>query len=234
MLEIQQLGACYGDSLILQGVTLRVAAGQGVALVGRNGAGKTTLLSSIVGGAPKVSGTVHFDGQDITAWPTHRRVRQGLAMVPEDRRIFSHLSVEENLILARHGQRSGTPALTPDAVCALFPLLSDLRSRMGGQLSGGQQQVLALARGFVARPRCMLLDEPTEGVAPLIVEQMALQINAARQAHQVGMLLAEQNLWFARRCTSYLYVIETGRIVFEGDWPSFDARPDVATRHLGV
>ncbi|UUZ65620.1 ABC transporter ATP-binding protein [Polaromonas sp. P1-6] len=233
MLEVKELQARYGDSLILDGVSIEVAAGQGVALLGRNGAGKTTLLKSIVGGEPKVHGVVRFMGRDLTTMATHARARCGLALVPEDRRIFTHLTVEENLLMARHA--SGKDGcLAVEEVYGLFTALSELKARMGNQLSGGQQQILAVARGLMSRPKCMLLDEPTEGVAPLLVKQMAEQINRARLQQGAALLLAEQNLWFSRQCTDYVYVIDTGKIVFQGDWTSFDAHPEIANRYLAV
>ena len=233
MLEAKGLRASYRDSLVLDGLNITVAPGQGVALLGRNGAGKTTLLKSIMGGGPQVSGELRFMDQDLLAMPTHLRARAGLALVPEDRRVFSHLTVDENLLLARHaaGDRG---SLTLGEIYRLFPVLADLRQRMGSQLSGGQQQILAVARGLMPRPLCMLLDEPTEGVAPILVEQMAEQVNSARHEHGTALLLTEQNLWFGRKCTEYVYVIDTGRIVFQGTWPEFDSRPDVVNRYLVV
>ena len=233
VLEVKNLRARYGDSLVLDGVGIEVAAGQGVALLGRNGAGKTTLLKSIVGGGPTVDGTLRFMGGDLRQIGTHARARSGLALVPEDRRIFSHLTVEENLLLARHA--SGPRGTLPlQEAYGLFPALAELRTRMGNQLSGGQQQILAVARALMSRPKCMLLDEPTEGVAPLLVQQMAEQVKRARQQQGAALLLAEQNLWFSRRCTDYVFVIDTGRIVFEGDWNHFDAHPEIADRYLAV
>lgn len=233
MLEVRDLEARYGDSLILNGVELQVAAGQGVALLGRNGAGKTTLLKSVVGGGPKVSGEVRFLGKDLRQVPIHQRARAGLALVPEDRRIFAHLNVEENLLMARHAS-GDAGCLSLDEVYGLFPMLADLKGRMGNQLSGGQQQILAVARGLMSRPKCMLLDEPTEGVAPLLVKQMAEQVNSARRQQGAALLLAEQNLWFSRQCTDFVYVIDTGEIVFKGDWQQFDSQPDIAGRYLAV
>lgn len=233
MLELDDVRASYGDSLILEAISLRVESGQGVALLGRNGAGKTTLLKSIVGGGPRVSGSLRFLGRDLASMPTHLRARAGLSLVPEDRRIFAHLSVEENLILARRAAGEAG-CLELDEVYALFPALAELRTRMGSQLSGGQQQILAVARGLVPKPRCMLLDEPTEGVAPILVQQMAEQVNNARRGQGAALLLTEQNLWFSRQCTEFVYVIDIGRIVFAGSWEEFDRRPEIADRYLAV
>ena len=233
MLELKNLQARYGDSLILDAINLRVQAGQGVALLGRNGAGKTTLLKSIVGGGPAVTGEVSFLGQVLKEQPTYLRARLGLTLVPEDRRIFAHLTVNENLLLARHACVAGT-LLDVEQLYIWFPALAELKNRMGNQLSGGQQQILAVARGLMPRPKCMLLDEPTEGVAPLLVKQMADQINRARREQGSALLLAEQNLWFSRYCTDYVYMIDTGRIVFEGNWNEIDAHPEIVNRYLAL
>ncbi|WP_420997947.1 ABC transporter ATP-binding protein [Cupriavidus sp. 30B13] len=234
MLELRDVSAFYGDSIALHSVSLRVGARQGVALLGRNGAGKSTLLKSIVGGGPSVRGSVRFDGQELGGVATHLRVRRGLALVPEDRRIFAHLSVAENLAIARHGARAGTACHDVAQSCGLFPLLGGLLERKGTQLSGGQQQVLAVARGLVTRPRCLLLDEPTEGVAPLIVAQMAEQIRHACALEGTALLVAEQNVWFARACSEYVYVMDAGNIVFSGTWADYDRRPEIAERYLAL
>lgn len=233
MLDVKDLHASYGDSLILSGINIHVGPGQGVALIGRNGAGKTTLLKSVVGGGPRVSGVVRFREQNIMSLPTFKRARAGLVLVPEDRRIFSHLSVEENLLMALNAAPRNV-SQEIDEIYVLFPELEKLRLRMGNQLSGGQQQILTVARGLMARPQCMLLDEPTEGVAPLLVKQMAIQINHARKAQGTALLLAEQNLGFSRQCTEFVYVMDVGQIVFHGTWQEFDDRPDVATRFLAI
>jgi ABC-type branched-subunit amino acid transport system ATPase component len=234
MLEIAGLEAFYGDSHILSGLDLTIEKGQGVAVLGRNGAGKTTLMKSIMDGGPRVNGTVRFDGISLRGIPTHRRARMGLALVPEDRRIFGHLTVVENLAIARHAAPPGTVCYTVDEVFGFFPAMAELRDRRGDQLSGGQQQILAVARAMVPRPRCLLLDEPTEGVAPLIVARMADQVNAVRRANGAALLVAEQNIRFARKCSEYVYVLDTGRIVFRGTWDDFDRNPGVAERYLAV
>ncbi|MFZ3120367.1 MAG: ABC transporter ATP-binding protein [Variovorax sp.] len=228
------MDAFYGDSIALRNINLEVRRGQRVALLGRNGAGKSSLLKSIVGGGPSVKGSVTFDGVLLERMPTHLRIRRGLALVPEDRRIFPHITVEENLLLAHQGARAGKACRSFDESCALFPVLGALRERKGTQLSGGQQQILAVARGLVARPDCLLLDEPTEGVAPLIVEQMATQVAHACNVEGTALLVAEQNVWFARQCSDYVYVMDTGSIVFHGTWQAYDAQPEIAERYLAV
>lgn len=234
MLEINDLHAYYGDSRALNGLTLDVTAGEGVALLGRNGAGKSTLMKSIVGDGPRTVGGIRFGGREISSLLSHQRVRMGLSLVPEDRRIFSHLTVSENLLLARSGCRPDVAAFNLDEIFDLFPLLRDLRTRMGQQLSGGQQQILAVARGMIPKPLCLLLDEPTEGVAPIIVEKIALQVNEVRNRTGSALLLAEQNIRFARACTSRVYVIDTGSIVFAGNWGEFDAQRETVERYLAL
>lgn len=234
MLELRNVSAYYGDSLALNGVSLRVQPRQGVAILGRNGAGKSTLFKSIVGGGPSVRGEVLLEGQSLARRSTHERIRAGIAFVPEDRRIFPHLTVEENLEIARHGARPGQACQEVQKSYQLFPLLADLKARMGTQLSGGQQQILAVARGMVARPQYLLLDEPTEGVAPLIVQQMAEQIVHACAQEGIALVVAEQNVWFARQCSEYVYVMDTGQVVFEGTWEDYDTHPQVAEKYLAI
>ncbi len=234
MLELRNISAFYGDSLALNGISLQVRPRQGVAILGRNGAGKSTLFKSIVGGGPAVQGEVLLDGQPLARRSTHERIRAGIAFVPEDRRIFPHLTVEENLEIARHGARPGHACHEAQQSYQLFPLLADLKERMGTQLSGGQQQILAVARGMVARPQYLLLDEPTEGVAPLIVQQMAEQIGHACAQEGIALVVAEQNVWFARQCSEYVYVMDTGQVVFEGTWEDYDANPQVAEKYLAI
>ncbi len=234
MLELRNVSAFYGDSLALNGVSLQVRRHQGVAILGRNGAGKSTLFKSIVGGGPSVRGDVLLDGRPLGRQATHERIRAGVAFVPEDRRIFPHLTVEENLEIARHGARPGHACHDAQQSYTLFPLLADLKERLGTQLSGGQQQILAVARGMVARPQYLLLDEPTEGVAPLIVQQMAEQIAHACAQEGIALVVAEQNVWFARQCSEYVYVMDTGQVVFEGTWEDYDANPQVAEKYLAI
>ncbi len=234
MLEVSHLDAFYGDSHILHGVTLAIGAGEGVALLGRNGAGKSTLLKALMDAGPRVSGTIRFDGADLTAEPTHRRARRGIALVPEDRRIFPHVSVLENLELARHACPPGVSPPTAQEVASQFSLLPPILDRRGDRLSGGQQQMVAVGRGLMARPRLLMLDEPAEGLAPVIVEDMAREIAAVRKRENLALLVTEQNIDFARACTDRLLIIDSGAIVFAGDWRSFDASPDLEARYLAV
>ncbi|MBZ6078472.1 ATP-binding cassette domain-containing protein [Microvirga sp. WGZ8] len=234
MLELNSVDAFYGQAHILHDISLSLATGGRLAVLGRNGAGKSTLLKSIMNAGPRVRGEVRLEGELLDGIGASDRVRRGLSLVPEDRRIFTHISVKENILLAQQGteRKSGLPTL--EEVIARFPLLRDLVNRLGGQLSGGQQQVLAVARAIAARPRLMLLDEPTEGLAPVIVEDLAEKIVEACATYGIGILLAEQNLWFARQCTSRVLLLDSGSLVFSGDWAEFDASTDLVERYLAV
>lgn len=234
MLDVGNLDAYYGDSHVLQDISLKVPKQGRVAVLGRNGAGKTTLLKSLMNAGPRVLGRITWNGSNLSRIPAWRRARMGLALVPEDRRIFAHLTVAENLRMAEQALPAGCNAVPTGQLLQYFPMLEPLQGRMGNQLSGGQQQMLAVARGLAAQPRMLLLDEPTEGLAPVIVEQLARSVADVCTAHGMGLLLSEQNLWFARRCTDYVYILDSGRIAFEGDWARFDHHPDIKTRYLAV
>jgi branched-chain amino acid transport system ATP-binding protein len=227
-LEVHQLDCFYGRAQILFGITLRVAAGEAVALLGRNGAGKSTTLRSIIGLAPNTHGRVVFDGREISGMSTARIVRRGLGYVPEDRRMFTDLTIEENLAVGEQPLRSCAPHWTKERLFELFPNLAELRGRPAGQISGGEQQMLAIARALMGNPSLIMLDEPSEGLAPLIVGGMA---SAIREMKRKGLsvLLAEQNLRFARAVSDRAYTIEKGRIRFEGALASLIA--DEALRH---
>jgi ABC-type branched-subunit amino acid transport system ATPase component len=234
MLELTGVNAFYGQAHILHDISLSLGRGERVAVLGRNGAGKSTLLKSIMNAGPTVRGEVRLDGKVLGNKSASDRVRLGMSLVPEDRRIFTHITVAENIRLAQHGteRRDGLPTLAE--VVEKFPMLKDLVSRLGGQLSGGQQQVLAVARSIAARPRLMLLDEPTEGLAPVIVEDLAQKIVEACDAYGIALLLAEQNIWFARQCVSRLVLLDSGSIVFSGSWAEFDSASNLVERYLAV
>ena len=234
VLKIDRIDAFYGDSQILHQVSLAVADGERVAVVGRNGAGKSTLFKSIMNAGPRVRGQVNWNGDDLGSMPSYKRARRGLALVPEDRRIFGHVTVLENIAMSRYGANGEGGALAPESVIERFPMLVPIKDRLGGQLSGGQQQMVAVARAIAARPRLMMLDEPTEGLAPVIIEQLARDVLAVCKENGAGLLLSEQNLWFARQCTDRLYVIDTGRIMFEGDWAALDSNADIKQRYLAL
>ena len=234
MLDVAELHAYYGDSHILQGISLKVGESARVALVGRNGAGKSTLMKSIMNAGPRVTGRIQWDGTLLANMPAYKRARLGMCLVPEDRRILPHITVLENMEMAARAVPKERGARDPKEVLRSYPMLVPIEDRPGGRLSGGQQQMLAVARGLVQRPRLMLLDEPTEGLAPLIVEELARSVVQSCEEAKTALLLCEQNLWFARKCTSYVYVMESGRVVFEGTWSEFDANPEVKTKYLAV
>jgi branched-chain amino acid transport system ATP-binding protein len=233
MLELQQLRAWYGKAQILFDVSLAVNAGECVALMGRNGAGKSTTMKAVMGLLARRSGRVAFDGRDISQLAPYRISRLGLGWVPEDRRIFTELSVRENLEVGRQPPRSGAPAWTPEALFALFPNLQALLDRPGGRTSGGEQQMLTIARTLMGNPRLILLDEPSEGVAPLIVEQMAQMIVALKR-QGLSILLSEQNLHFARLVCDRAVVLEKGQIRFSGTMHALLADEAVQRTYLSV
>lgn len=234
MLEVRDLCAFYDDSQVLHQISLSVAARQRVAILGRNGAGKSTFLKSIMNAGPRALGTINFEGKSLERLPNYRRARLGLCLVPEDRRIFAHLTTLENIEFGSYGGTGRVDRQAAEELLHTVPMLVPLRDRLGGQMSGGQQQMLALVRGLAARPRLMLLDEPTEGLAPVIVEQMAKDVVASCSASGAGLLLCEQNIWFARACTDRAYVFATGQVVFEGTWAEFDANPEIREKYLAA
>jgi branched-chain amino acid transport system ATP-binding protein len=227
------LNAWYGRARILFDVSLQVGAGEVVALLGRNGAGKTTTLASLMGLVPTVTGDVILDGAAIAGLPPHRIARLGLGYVPEDRRVFSDLTVLENLAVGRQPPRPGAPAWTPDDLFALFPNLAELRHRRAGQMSGGEQQMLTIARTLMGNPSLLLLDEPSEGLAPRIVAQMA-QVVTTMKAQGLTLLVSEQNLHFARSVVDRVYIIEKGRVRFEGSLTALESAKDVQSAYLAV
>ncbi|GAA5335199.1 MULTISPECIES: ABC transporter ATP-binding protein [Thermus] len=209
-LVVEDLRAGYGEISVLHGVSLRVEEGEVVALLGRNGAGKTTLIKAVMGLVRRFSGRLRYHGQDFSDWPPYRRARLGLGYVPDDRRIFPELTVRENLLVAA---RPGPWNL--ERVFQILPRLAEIQDRRGGLLSGGEQQMLTIARTLLTNPRLLLLDEPTEGLAPLIVEEIA-RLVLALKAEGMPVLLAEQNLRFTGRVADRAYVLETGEVRMEG------------------
>ena len=237
LLQVQGLNAWYGAAQILFDVSLQVGRGEVVALMGRNGAGKSTTLKALMGMVARRGG-VQFLGQDIARREPHDIARLGLGYVPEERRIFTDLSVMDNLEVGRQPLRrwpDGTPApvWTPEKLFALFPNLGEMPLRPGGRMSGGEQQMLTVARTLMGQPLLVLLDEPSEGVAPLIVQQMARTIRALK-AQGVSVLLSEQNLPFAEAVADRAYLIEQGQVVHEGSMADVVANPDVRKNCLGV
>ena len=230
-LSVAKLHAAYGQAQVLFDVSFHVAAGEAVALIGRNGAGKSTTFRAILGLIAQRSGTIVFDGEDISRCPTYEIIRRGLGYVPEDRRIFSDLTVEENLIVGRRQPRANAPIWTPERLFAVFPNLRELRGRRGARMSGGEQQMLTIARTLMGNPSLLLLDEPSEGLAPRIVEQM-IEVIREMKREGLSLFVSEQNLAFARLVAERIYVIEKGEIRFGGTIAEFDARPDVRDAYL--
>jgi branched-chain amino acid transport system ATP-binding protein len=233
MLTATDLHAYYGRAHILQGVSFALAAGEVLVLLGRNGAGKSTTMKSLIGIIRPRNGQVSFCGQDVAGWEPYRIARLGLGYVPEERRIFADLSVTENLEVGRQPPRDGLEPWTEEKLFALFPNLGRMRERAGGRMSGGEQQMLAIARTLMGNPRAILLDEPSEGLAPVIVEQMAHAIVALKAAG-VAVLLAEQNFHFAARVADRAVVLESGCVVWEGTMPALLADEDARRSHLQV
>jgi branched-chain amino acid transport system ATP-binding protein len=228
MLDVEAIHTYYGDSHVLHGVSLRVAPGEAVALLGRNGAGKTTAIRSIVGFTPPRAGRVVFEGRAIERWPSYRIARSGLALVPQGRRIFAPLSVRENLLLGARPE-----GWTLERVFALFPRLREREQQSGGTLSGGEQQMLAIGRALLTNSRLILLDEPSEGLAPLIVREIG-RILLALKAERLSLLLVEQNYHLALRVADRVYVMNKGQIVYEGTPAGLEADEEVKRRYLGV
>ncbi|KER69900.1 ABC transporter ATP-binding protein [Burkholderia aenigmatica] len=229
MLDITEVHAHYGKSHVLQGVSLNVNEGETVTLLGRNGAGKSTTLKTIAGAVAPTSGSVKFLGREVAGQPVHRIAARGLCFVPEHRGIFRLLSVEENL---RLGARRDSPWQLDD-IYRIFPRLKERRRNGGAQLSGGEQQMLAIGRALMNHPRLLMLDEPVEGLAPVIVEEIVEQLKRIKAAG-VAILLVEQNLEVCTQLADRHFVIEQGVIVYEGSNAAFMADHEVKDRYLGV
>ena len=238
LLEARGLAAWYGAAQILYDVDLNVQRGEVVALMGRNGAGKSTTLKALIGMLAKRRGAVHFLGHDISKSEPHVAARLGLGFVPEDRRVFTDLTVMENLEVGKQPARKWpdgveAPVWTPERLFRLFPNLGEMPQRPGGRMSGGEQQMLTVARTLMGNPYLVLLDEPSEGVAPVIVEQMA-QMILELKSQGVSILLSEQNMHFAELVSDRAYVLEKGQIRFEGSMADLAANEDVRRAYLSV
>jgi branched-chain amino acid transport system ATP-binding protein len=233
MLTVEKLNAWYGAAHILYDLAFEVGRGEVVALMGRNGAGKSTTLKSVMGLVTRKTGTIHFLGQDISRQAPYEIARRGLGFTPEDRRIFSDLTVLENLDIGRQSPRTfpdgqPAPAWSPERLFKLFPNLGEMPHRPGGRMSGGEQQMLTVARTLMGNPLLVLLDEPSEGVAPIIVEQMANTILELKQ-QGLSILLSEQNIHFAQLVSDRVYVLEKGQLRWEGSMQAL-ARDSAAQR----
>lgn len=232
MLLVDDIHTYYGESYVLQGLSLRVEAASVVALVGRNGMGKTTTMRSIIGFTPPRRGKIYFKGDDITGLQSYRISRKGLSLVPQGRRIFPSLTVRENLMIsARHTERE--QAWNSDRVLSFFPVLKERLNNKGRQLSGGEQQMLAIARALISNPDFMLMDEPSEGLAPFIIRDIGSIIRQLKEAG-LSILLAEQNLSLALGVADYVYVMNKGMVVFEGTAEELLRNEEVKREYLAL
>ena len=233
LLHTSALSAGYGRAEILTGIDLAIEPGAITALLGRNGAGKSTLIKTLIGLVRPRSGAISFAGSDITSLPPWRIARLGLGYVPEERRIFTDLTVAENLIVGVQPARDGRQAWTPARIFALFPNLAERAHASARQISGGEQQMLAIARTLMGNPSLLLLDEPSEGLAPVIVTEM---ITMLRRLCDTGVtiLVAEQNIRFAAALADHAAILETGRLVWAGNMAALQAAPEISARTLGV
>jgi branched-chain amino acid transport system ATP-binding protein len=231
MLAVERLHSFYGAAHVLFGVSLAVEAGTAACILGRNGVGKSTTLKSIMGLVPPRDGSIRFEGREIAGLPAYKIARLGIGYVPEDRRVFADLSVEDNLEVAER-QRPGSD-WTAERAFDTFPALREFRTRLAGNLSGGQQQMLTIARSLMGNPGLLLLDEPTEGLAPIVVQALEEAIMGLKR-QGLTMLVAAQDLHFAERIADYLYVMDRGSIVYEGPREAFERDGAVIQAHLVV
>jgi len=233
VLEVAGLRAGYGPAEVLFGVDLHLARGEVAALMGRNGAGKSTTLKAIMGLLVPRGGSVRFAGQEIAGAPPFRIARLGLGYVPEDRRIFTDLTVTENLDVGRRAAPAGRTPWTPERLFEIFPNLAEMRHRRGGAMSGGEQQMLTIARTLMGNPEAVLLDEPSEGLAPVIVEQMAEAV-LRMKAEGIAVLVSEQNLDFAAAVADRALILEKGSVRWQGSIATLEADEDVRRAYLTV
>jgi urea transport system ATP-binding protein len=231
MLKIEHVSSYYGETQILRDVSLQVPKGKVVALMGRNGVGKTTLLKTVMGLLPARTGSIVFNNCQITRWQTDTRASSGIGYVPQGREVFPYLTVKENLLLGLEA-REKRKLIIPDGIFELFPALKDMLPRKGGNLSGGQQQQLAIARALVSEPKLLLLDEPTEGIQPSIVFEIENTIRFIKEQKTISILLVEQYLDFALRLADYYYVMEKGGVVSSGT--TKEITKEVINNHLMV
>ncbi|MFA9457671.1 urea ABC transporter ATP-binding subunit UrtE [Halalkalibacter sp. AB-rgal2] len=218
MLHIQQLEVAYDDSTVIRDMSLKLYPGQTVCLMGRNGVGKTTFIKAIMGILKTKQGNIHYQGEDVTGKSSTYRARKGLSYVPQGREIFPQLTVYENIMMGFEALSKGRRKEIDERIYRYFPVLQKMRERRGGDLSGGQQQQLAIARALVSEPQCLLLDEPTEGIQPNIVQDIQNVIRDIKEQNkETSILLVEQSFDFAKSVADYFYIIDKGRIVYEGE-----------------
>ncbi|MDE2429732.1 MAG: urea ABC transporter ATP-binding subunit UrtE [Burkholderiales bacterium] len=232
MLEVTQLHQHYGSSHTLRGVSLQLKQGECLTLLGRNGVGKTSLLKCLMGVLPISQGSISFDGRDISKLSPHQRARLGIAYVPQGREIFARLTVEENLLMGMASLPARRAGQIKSEVYELFPVLKDMLHRRGGDLSGGQQQQLAIARALLAEPKLIILDEPTEGIQPSIIKDIGRVIRLLRERGDIAILLCEQYFDFARELADHFVILSRGEVVAAGDQSLMDG--DEIKRHLAV
>ena len=234
LLELRDLTVCYGGIQALHGISLSVPQGSIVTLIGANGAGKSTTLRTISGLVSPASGSIRFDGAEIAGRPAHRMVEAGLAHVPEGRLVFPELSVKENLRMGAYLRRDRKGIADDlDWVCGFFPRLKERLTQQAGTLSGGEQQMLAIGRALTGRPRCLMLDEPSLGIAPLLTETIFARLVDLNRERGMTMLLVEQNASLALKVSHHAYVLESGRIHLEGPSAEIRNRPEVKAAYLG-
>ncbi len=232
MLDVQKVDQFYGSSHTLRGVSLTVKRGECMALLGRNGVGKTTLLKCLMGVQSIASGSISFEGADISKFAPHARAKMGMAYVPQGREIFARLTVEENILMGMATKSSREARNIQEDIFELFPVLRTMLSRRGGDLSGGQQQQLAIARALVAQPKLIIFDEPTEGIQPSIIKDIGRVINLLRNRGDIAILLCEQYFDFARELADRFVVLSRGEVVATGDRSEMDS--EEVKRHLSV
>lgn len=232
MLDVQKVDQFYGSSHTLRGISLTVKRGECMALLGRNGVGKTTLLKCLMGVQSIASGSISFEGADISKLAPHARAKMGMAYVPQGREIFARLTVEENILMGMATKSSSEARNIQEDIFELFPVLRTMLSRRGGDLSGGQQQQLAIARALVAQPKLIIFDEPTEGIQPSIIKDIGRVINLLRNRGDIAILLCEQYFDFARELADRFVVLSRGEVVATGDRSEMDS--EEVKRHLSV